>query len=115
MSLFRIELSSKHPDYVVANAQTQATADDARKECAVRWKVEQTHREIKQTIGIERCQCRKERIQRNHIACAMLVWARLNQVAHQAGSTIYQLKRFLLDDDIKQELRSPRIPMVGFA
>lgn len=36
----------------------------------------------------------------------MLVWARLNQVAYTAGSTIYQLKRSLLGEYIKHELRS---------
>jgi hypothetical protein len=111
LRLFRLELSTERTEYVVTNANTQATAQDAQKECAVRWKIEQAHRELKQTTGIERCQCRKERIQRNHIACAMLVWARLNQLAHKAASTIYQLKRSLLDEYIKQELRSPRIAM----
>jgi len=111
LSLFRLELSAERTEYVVTNASTQVTAQDAQQQCAVRWKIEQAHRELKQNTGIEHCQCRKERIQRNHIACAMLVWARLNQVAHKAGSTIYQLKRSLLDDYIKQELRAPRIPM----
>jgi hypothetical protein len=31
------------------------------------------HRELKQLTGVEACQCRKARIQRNHIACALLV------------------------------------------
>ena len=111
LTLFRLELSTERTDYIVTNASTQLTAQDAQKECAVRWKIEQAHRELKQTTGIERCQCRKERIQRNHIGCAMLVWARLNRAAHKAGATIYQLKRSLLDDYIKQELRAPRIAM----
>jgi hypothetical protein len=111
LTLFRLELSTERTEYVVTNASTHPTAQDAQKECAVRWKVEQVHRELKQVTGIERCQCRKQSIQRNHIACAMLVWTRLNQLAHKAGSTMYQLKRSLLDDYIKQELRSPRIAM----
>jgi hypothetical protein len=40
----------------------------------------------------ESCQCRLARIQRNHIACAILVWVRLKQLAHEAASTIYHLK-----------------------
>ena len=38
--------------------------------CGMRWKIEQFHRELKQTTGIEKNQCRKARIQCNHIACA---------------------------------------------
>ena len=41
------------------------------------WRIEQVHRELKQTTGIERCQCRKGQSQRNHIACCILVWHRL--------------------------------------
>jgi hypothetical protein len=37
----------------------------------IRWKVEEFHRELKQLTGVESCQCRKGRIQRNHIACAI--------------------------------------------
>ena len=51
------------------------------------------------------------RIQRNHIACAFLVWIHLNKVARQTGETIYQIKRKLLDNYMLQELRSPAIRM----
>ncbi|WP_346015781.1 transposase [Paraburkholderia sp. PGU19] len=40
--------------------------------CGLRWKIEQFHREIKQITGLARCQCRKEHIQRNHIASTAL-------------------------------------------
>jgi hypothetical protein len=35
-------------------------------------KIEELHREVKQVTAIEKCQCRKARAQRNHIACAMM-------------------------------------------
>jgi hypothetical protein len=37
--------------------------------------------EIKQLTGVESCQCRKGRIQRNHINCAMLGKAATHKVA----------------------------------
>ena len=77
----------------------------------LRWKIEQFHRETKQTTGIEACQCRLARIQRNHIACAILVWVRLKQVAQETAFTIYQLKQGLLDDYMRSQLRSPAIRM----
>jgi len=42
-----------------------------------RWTIEAYHREIKQCTGIERCSAVKERSQRNHILCSLLVFLRL--------------------------------------
>lgn len=86
---------------------TQNSATDARNECAVRWKIEEFHREAKQLTGLEKCQCRKRRIQKNHIACAMLAWVRLKQIACKTGQTIYQIKNGLLDDYLIQQLKNP--------
>jgi hypothetical protein len=111
VKLFRLVLSSKRTDYVATNDMAQDSTQDTQEVCALRWKIEQFHRETKQTTGIEDCQCRLARIQRNHIACAMLVWVRLKQVAQETASTIYQLKQGLLDDYMRSQLRSPAIPM----
>jgi hypothetical protein len=56
------------------------------------------HRELKQLTGLEACQCRKARIQRNHIAWALLVWTRLKAITYQSGKTIYQIKHGMLSD-----------------
>ena len=77
----------------------------------MRWKIEQFHREVKQTTGIERCQCRRERLQRNHIGCAMLVWVRMKSLAEELGTTIYALKQDLLSDYMVEQLRNPSIKM----
>ena len=76
--------------------------------CGWRWKIEQVHREGKQGTGLERCECRKARIQRNHIACAFLVWVRLKALAVETGRTVYQLKHGLLDDYLLQQLKHLR-------
>jgi hypothetical protein len=79
--------------------------------CKIRWKIEEFHRELKQLTGIESCQCRKARIQRNHIACAILVWLRLKDIAYKTGQTIYQIKYGLLSDYLIQQLKRPNIFM----
>jgi len=79
--------------------------------CGFRWKVEQFHRETKQLTGLENWQCRKARIIRNHIGCAILVWGRLKQVAYETQRTIYQVKHGLLDDYLRQQLKTPTIKM----
>ena len=61
--------------------------------------------------GLERCQCRKARSQRNHIDCAFLVWVRLKPLEAQPGRTAYQLKHGLLDDYLIQQLKNPSLKM----
>lgn len=111
VKLFRLVLSSKRTDFIATNDMTQDSTQATQQVCGLRWKIEQFHRETKQATGIEGCQCRLARIQRNHIACAMLVWVRLKQIAQETASTIYQLKRGLLDDYMRSQLRSPAIHM----
>jgi Transposase DDE domain len=111
VKLFRLVLSTERTDFIATNDVAQESAQDTQDVCALRWKVEQFHRETKQLTGIERCQCRLARIQRNHIGCSILVWIRLKAVAQQAASTIYHLKQSLLDDYIRSQLRSPAIKM----
>ena len=114
VKLFRVVVSTNRTDWVVTNDLAQDSTDATQKACRTRWKIEQFHRELKQLTGVEKCQCRKARIQRNHIACAMLVWVRLMEVARKTKQTIYQVKRGLMGDYLRQELRNPKVSM-GFA
>jgi hypothetical protein len=109
--LFRVEVSTHRTDWVVTNALTQDSAEATQQACGFRWKIEQLHREGKQVTGLERCQCRKARLQRNHIGCAFLVWVRLKHLAIQTGRTVYQLKHGLLDDYLIQQLKNPSLKM----
>jgi len=112
VKLFRVVLSTQRTDYVVTNDLAQDDTQVVQEVCGLRWKIEQFHRETKQLTGIEGCQCRKARLVRNHIGCAVLVWVRLKQVAYDTHRTIYQVKKGLLSDYLRQQLRSPSIQMV---
>jgi len=109
VKLFRLVVSSDRTDYIVTNEVDQDSTDDTRKVCAIRWKIEQFHREAKQVTGIEQCQCRSARIQRNHIGCAMLVWVRLKEVAAKTGQSIYRVKFGQLSNYLIQQLKSPSV------
>ena len=113
VQLFRVAVATNRTDHIATNDMACSSSSDAREVCAKRWKIEQFHRELKQTTGVEKCQCRKARIQKNHIACAMLVWVRLKQIAYKTGQTVYQIKHGLLDDYLIEQLRNPRVRMVG--
>ncbi len=75
----------------------------------MRWKIEQLHRELKHVTGIGKCQCRKLRAQRNHIACSFQVWVCLTRVARKLGKTIYETKQSVLDDYMQYQLFNPSI------
>ncbi len=112
VQLFRVVASTRRTDWIVTNDPAADATDVTQAACDVRWKIEQLHREGKQLTGLERCQCRKARIQRNHIACAFLVWVRLKALAAHTGRTVYQLKHGLLDDYLIQQLKTPSLTMV---
>jgi hypothetical protein len=99
---FRGAVITHRTDYVVNNDLGQDSTEAAPEACGFRWKIEQLHREAKQLTGLERCQCRKARIQRNHIGCALLVWVRFKELAARTGRTMYQLKHGLLDEYLVQ-------------
>ena len=88
----------------------QKDSQTVQNEYSVRWVIESMHREIKQLTGIEKCQCRKQRIQRNHIACSFLVWAFLKRTARKTKETIYKVKNSLLDNYMKSQNSEPPPP-----
>lgn len=111
VKLFRVTVSTNRTDFVVTNDLSQDSTDAVQQVSRIRWKIEEFHRELKQLTGIEACQCRKARIQRNHIACALLVWFRLKTLAYQTNRTVYQIKHGMLSDYLKEQLKTPSIQM----
>ena len=112
VKLFRVTVSSHRTEFVVTNDLTQNSTEAVQEASGIRWKIEEFHRELKQLTGLEACQCRKARIQRNHIACALLVWTRLKTIAYQSGQTIYQIKHGMLSNYLIAQLKQPAIEMV---
>jgi hypothetical protein len=111
VKLFRVTVSTRRTDWIVTNDLAQDSTDATQDACGVRWKIEQFHRELKQLTGAEKCQCRRGRMQRNHIACSVLVWNCLAALARKAGKTLYHLKRELLSSYLRAELASPAVAM----
>jgi hypothetical protein len=97
--LFKIVATNGDVEWVITNKERSddldgdsprpITADDVQKASAVRWQIEQMHRELKQLVGSERCQCRKARSQRNHVACCYQAWLSLKLAAKGRAITIY--------------------------
>ena len=98
-------------EYIATNDLSCQSKDDVEFEIKTRWKIEEFHREIKQLTGLKFCQCRREKIQKNHIAYAMLVWNNLKKIANNLGKTIDQLKHQLSSKYLVSELKYPTIKM----
>lgn len=111
VKLFKLVAPNGDIDWVITNdLDSTSTAQVAQDANDVRWEVEQFHRELKQLTGSEKCQCRKQRAQRNHLACCYHAWLSIKVNALQLQKTTYQVKADLLTDYLRAELRSPRIP-----
>lgn len=109
--LFKLVATDGGIDWVITNSpdetMTTQVAQDAND---VRWQVEELHRGLKQLTGSEKCQCRKARSQRNHLACCYHAWLSLKVKAMELNKTLYAVKADLLRDYLRAELRNPRIP-----
>jgi len=109
--LFKLVATNGDIDWVITNAPEETvTSQVAQDANDVRWQVEELHRGLKQLTGSEKCQCRKARSQRNHLACCYHAWLSLKVKAMQLHKTLYQAKTDLLRDYLRAELRNPRIP-----
>jgi hypothetical protein len=110
MRLFKVVATDGDIDWVITNCPDETLTTQAAQDVSdVRWQVEELHRGLKQLTGTEKCQCRKSRSQRNHIACCYHAWLSLKVKAKSLGKTLYQTKEDLLSDYLRAELAAPRI------
>ena len=109
--LFKLVATNGDIDWVITNYPEETlTAQVAQDANDVRWQIEELHRGLKQLTGTEKCQCRKARSQRNHLACCYHAWLSLKVKAMQLHKTLYQVKTDLLRDYLRAELRNPHTP-----
>ena len=118
--LFKIVAPNGDIDWLITNRDTSGrddhgslTARAVQEENALRWQIEQMHRELKQLVGTEKCQCRKARSQRNHLACCYLAWLSLKVHAKKVGTTLYAAQANLFREFLRTELRKPTIRAYG--
>jgi hypothetical protein len=90
VKLFRVIVSTDKTEFVVTNHLTQDSIDA----------------QASSPLSVE-----SGAGERNHTTFALLVWARLKQIADASGTTIYQLKSGLLSNYLMEHLKSPTIAM----
>ncbi len=69
--------------------------------------IENYHRELKQNCGVERCQARSERAQRNHIGLALRAFLRLEWHFFTTGVSGYEAKLRLIREAVRAYLARP--------
>lgn len=74
-----------------------------------RWKIEEYHRGLKQYTGIQACQSRGQRSQRNHIWAAIHAFIYLEAHKFRHSITWAQAKGSIIQEAIRSYLRNPRI------
>jgi hypothetical protein len=98
-------------DFLVTNDLEVKDSETIRQVLQARWRIEQYHRELKQLSGIELCQARQGRSQRNRIWCVIRVWLALWQRSPELGQSVYAVKQGLLDEYLRRQLQRPTIPI----
>ena len=110
VKLFKVVAKNGDIDWVITNDPDETMTTKVVQEANdLRWQVEEFHRELKQLTGSEKCQCRKARSQRNHLACSYHAWLSLKVQAKALGKTIYHVRTDLFSEFLRNELRNPTI------
>jgi len=110
VKVFRITTTDGRVEYYATNKLT-SSSPDIRDAAARRWKIEEYHRGLKQTTGIENCQSRTARSQRTHIYCSILSFLALEKKRLEDGITWYESKRRIIADSLFLYLKQPLIPL----
>ena len=109
VKLFKIVAKNGGIDWVITNNPDSTNMQFVQEANKVRWEVEQFHRELKQLTGSEKCQCRKQRSQRNHLANCYYAWLSLKLQARKVGKTVYEVRQGLFREYLRAELKKPTI------
>ena len=71
------------------------------------WAIETYHRGIKQFCGVERCQARRGRAQRNHIGLALRAFLRLEYHCFHKGISWFEAKTSIIREAVRAYLAKP--------
>lgn len=109
--VFRVVAKNGDTDYwatndLVMDALTRLKYGD----CS--WRIEEYHRGIKQFCGVERCQARRAKAQRNHIGLSLRAFLRMEYHCFTLGVSWFQAKLDVIRHAVRTYLANPimRLP-----
>lgn len=102
--VYRFVAKNGRTDFIGTNLEdsTREKVDNLVKR---RWSIEVFHRELKQTCGLEFCQSRTRRAQRNHIGFSILTWMRRAKRRSLDNISPYQQSWNVIKDSVAQNLK----------
>jgi putative transposase len=104
---FRIVATNGDTEYWITNDLRMGEL--TRQEVAeMAWGIEDYHRGLKQFCGVERCQMRHARAQRNHIGLAIRTFLRLEYHRFSTGVCWFQAKFDIIRDSVRRYLSLPQ-------
>jgi putative transposase len=103
---FRIEATNGHTEYWISN---DLEMDEATrlKYAEMAWGIEEYHRGLKQHCGVERCQVRQSRAQRNHIGLSIRAFLRLEYHRFTTGVSWFEAKVGIVREAVKRYIALP--------
>ena len=104
ITVFRFVSTDRRTDYIGTNIPNP-TKDQIIALVKKRWEIEVFHRELKQTCGLEHCQARTSRAQRNHIVLSVLTWIKQAALRKQYNISFYQQQWNTIKDAIAQQMK----------
>ncbi len=110
VKIFSLVVPDGKENYYATN-NLRFSSLDIRNAAAQRWKIEEYHRGLKQTTGIEMCQATTERSQRTHIFCSILSFLALEKKRIEEGTSWYESKRRIIADSLFLYLKQPFVKL----
>lgn len=106
IKLFKIVRTDADIEYQASSSLD--TSDLIRlKYAELAWMIETYHRGVKQFCGIERCQARSEKAQRNYIELAMRAFLRIEYHCFVKGISWFEAKTSIIRNAVRAYLAKP--------
>lgn len=110
--VYRLVAKNGRTDFIGTNME-DASMEKVENLVSRRWNIEVFHRELKQTCGLENCQSRTRRAQRNHIGFSIITWIRRAKIRSLNNLSFYQQNWNVIKDSIAQNLKMQLIYSSG--
>jgi DDE superfamily endonuclease len=110
IKVFRIDAPDGDTEYWATN-DLAMDAGMRQHYAEIGFAIENYHRDLKQDCGVEKCQARSERAQRNHIGLALRAFLRLEWHFFTTGVSGFEAKLRLIREAVRSYLARPFITL----
>jgi putative transposase len=112
--VFRVVATNGDTDHW-ATSDVQMDALTRLKYGEFSWRIEEYHRGVKQFCGVERCQARRVKVQRNHIGLSIRAFLRMECHCFTLGISWFEAKLNVIRNAVRTYLANPsmRLPQAA--